>query len=272
MRLAPITGLALYAISTPAPAQVAPSAPAADAAAELAKKLSNPVASLISVPFQLNMDGGGGFGDDGFKITLNVQPVVPISIGRNANLIVRTIVPIVYQQDFGGPDKSEFGLGDTVQSFFYSPSAAPGGIIWGAGPVFLYPTGTDKNLTGRKFGAGPTIVLLKQSGPSTIGLLANHIWSIAGDDDRPDVSATFIQPFFSYTTRKATTYTVNTESTYNWKAEKWLVPINVSVAQLVRVGKQPMSFGLAGKYYVSSPSAGPHWGMRFTTTLLFPKS
>ncbi len=248
-----------------------PQAPADDAES-LAKKLSNPIASLISVPFQANVDFGIGPEDDGTKFTLNIQPVIPISITPNANLILRTILPITYQDDLRGDGESDFGLGDVVQSFFFSPSkAGPSGIIWGAGPVFLYPTATSRFTGGDKWGVGPTIVVLKQSGQFTVGALANHIWSVAGSDDRPDVSATFIQPFVSYTTKKATTYSLNTESTYDWKAEQWVVPINVSVSQLVKVGKQPVSFGIGGRYYVAKPDGGPNWGLRFVTTLLFPK-
>jgi hypothetical protein len=228
------------------PGDQAPSAAASDAES-LAKKLSNPIASLISIPFQLNIDSGIGPDDDGTKSTLNIQPVIPISISTGANLIVRTIVPIVYQNDLRGDGESDFGLGDTVQSFFFSPKKpTAGGIIWGAGPVLLYPTATSRFTGGDKWGAGPTIVVLKQSGQFTIGALANHIWSVGGSDTRPDVSATFLQPFVSYTTRRATTFTLNTESTYDWKSEQWSVPINLQVSQLVRLGKQPVSFGIGG--------------------------
>jgi len=252
--------------------QPIPQAPPADDAESLAKKLSNPVASLISVPFQANMDFGVGLTDSGNKATLNIQPVIPISISSNANLIVRTIMPVVFQTDLRGDNVSDFGLGDVTQSFFFSPKKpTAGGIIWGVGPVFLYPTGTSKYTTADKWGAGPTIVVLKQFGPTTVGLLANHIWSVAGSSSRPDISSTFLQPFVSYTTKRATTYGINTESTYDWKSKQWSVPINVTVAQLVRIGKQPVSFTLGGRYYVARPQFGPDWGVRFVTTLLFPK-
>lgn len=244
----------------------------ADDAESLAQQLSNPVASLISVPFQANMDFGVGLTDSGDRATLNIQPVIPIGITENANLIVRTIMPVVFQTDLRGDNANDFGLGDVVQSFFYSPKKpTAGGIIWGLGPVFLYPTGTSKYTTGDKWGAGPTIVVLKQFGPTTVGVLANHIWSVAGSDTRPDISTTFVQPFISYTTKRATTYGINTESTYDWKSNQWSVPINVTVGQLVRIGKQPVSFTLGGRYYVARPRFGPDWGVRFVTTLLFPK-
>ncbi len=253
------------------PADAAPPAESSDAES-LAKKLSNPVASLISVPFQANADFGIGPEDDGTKFTLNIQPVVPISISTKATLILRTIVPVVYQDDLRGDGEGDFGLGDVTQSFFFSPAKpGPSGIIWGVGPVFLYPTATSRFTGGDKWGAGPTIVVLKQFGPTTVGVLANHIWSVAGSDNRPDVSATFLQPFLSYTTKKATTYGLNTESSYDWKADQWVVPINVSVSQLVKIGKQPVSFAIGGRYYVAKPDGGPNWGLRFVTTLLFPK-
>jgi hypothetical protein len=256
---------------------VAPPEPPAPAASEdnaqaLAKKLSNPVASLISVPFQANMDFGEGLTDSGNKMTLNIQPVIPIGITDNFNLIVRTIVPVIWQTDLLGNNTSQFGLGDTTQSFFFSPKKpTSGGIIWGAGPVFLYPTGTDQYTTGKKWGAGATIVVLKQFGPTTVGFLGNQIWSVAGSNERPDISSAFLQPFVSYTTKRATTFTFNTESTYNWKTNEWKVPLNLMVSQLVRIKKQPMSFGIGGRYYVTRPEFGPDWGVRFITTFLFPK-
>jgi hypothetical protein len=253
------------------PDSAAPAAPAAgNSDQDLAKQLSNPVASLISVPLQQNFDFGMGPGGDGYKATLNVQPVVPITFTEDWTLILRTIVPIAYQEDVTGPGETQFGLGDTTQSFFFSP-AKPGGIIWGAGPVLYYPTATDEALGGEKWGAGPTIVVLKQAGHNTVGLLANHIWSIAGDDSRADISTTFMQPFFSHTTPRATTYTLNTETTYDWLREQWTVPINVTVTQLMKLGKQPVSIGGGLRHYAEKPAGGPDWGFRVVVTWLFPK-
>jgi hypothetical protein len=181
-------------------------------------------------------------------------------------------VPVVWQTDMRGDNASDFGLGDVTQSVFFSPKKpTAGGNIWGVGPVFLYPAGTSRYTTGDKWGVGPTIVVLKQFGPTTVGLLGKHIWSVAGSDTPPDISSTFLQPFVSYTTRRATTYGLNTESTYDWKSEQWSVPINVPVSQLVRIGKQPVSFAPGGRYYVVRPDIGPDCGARFVTTLLFPK-
>ena len=255
----------------PAMAQEGAKNEAADQAAELAKKLQNPVASLISVPLQNNWDFGIG-SKNAMRYTLNVQPVIPFSISKEWNLITRTIMPFIYAESSvaGGDDKS--GLGDIVQSFFLSPKApTSGGWIWGAGPVLLYPSATDSALGSEKWGAGPTAVLLKQESGWTYGLLANHIWSFAGKDSRADVSATFLQPFVSYTTKTYTTFGLNTESTYDWEAEQWTVPINLTVSQLLKLGKQPISLQLGGRYYAEKPDGGPDWGLRFTVTFLFPK-
>src|SRR6266516_886526 len=233
------------------------------AAAELAKKLQNPVASLIQVPVQNNFDFGAGPTGDGFQYKVNVQPVAPFSLNENWNLISRTIVPIVYQENIFGTT-SQSGLSDTVQSFFFSPKApTQGGWIWGAGPVFLLPTATDDLLGTEKWGAGPTAVLLKQQNGWTYGALANHIWSFAGESSRADVNATFLQPFVSYTTKKFTTFTLNTESTYDWKNHQWTVPLNGIVSQLVKVGGRPEQFSLGARYYADKPSGGPDWGLRF---------
>jgi hypothetical protein len=240
--------------------------------ADLAKQLSNPIASLISVPFQFNYDSGYG-PNDGNKAVLNIQPVIPISLNADWNLISRTIVPVVSQNDIAGNSGHQFGLGDTLQSFFFSPAQpTSGGIIWGAGPAFLLPTSTDELLGSEKWGAGPTVVALKQDGPWTYGMLANHIWSFAGDHNRDDVSSTFLQPFVSYTTPDAWTFALNTESSYDWTHDQWSVPLNFSVAKLVKFGEQPVSLQLGGRYWAVSPENGPEgWGVRAGITFLFPK-
>jgi hypothetical protein len=247
-------------------------ASAQDDTQELAKKLSNPIASLISVPFQFNYDDGYG-PNGGEKAFVNVQPVIPITLNDDWNLISRTIVPIVWQEDIAGPSGDQFGLGDITQSLFFSPKApTEGGIIWGAGPVFLFPTATDEFLGGEKWGAGPTAVALKQFDGWTVGMLANHIWSFAGDEARADISSTFLQPFVSYTTKDAWTFTLNTESTYNWEAEAWSVPINFQVAKLVVVEQQPISLFAGVRYWAESPEGGPEdFGFRTGITFLYPK-
>ena len=240
-----------------------------DEGAELAKQLQNPVASLISVPFQSNFEFNLGPNDDGFRYTMNFQPVIPVSLSKDLNLIIRTIVPVIDQTDVI-PGTSQAGLGDILQSFFLSPKDPVFGIIIGVGPALLYPSATNDVLGSEKWGAGPTAVLLKQQGGWTYGILANQVWSYAGNDDRPYVSSTFLQPFLTYTTKTKTTFGVNTESTYDWREHQWTVPVNIFVSQLVRIGKLPVSFTLGGKVYADGPSGAPDWGIRFVVTPLFP--
>ena len=184
---------------------------------ELAKQLANPIASLISVPFQSNWDTHIGKARDGDRYYLNFQPVIPVSLDKDWNLISRTIVPLISQRNIFPGAGDQTGVGDTTQSFFFSPKApGPGGIIWGVGPALFIPGDGDPLLSSGKWGAGPTGVALKQDGGWTIGILANQNWSYAGEDDRPDVNQTFLQPFISYTTKDAWTFTLETESTYDW--------------------------------------------------------
>jgi hypothetical protein len=239
--------------------------------ADLAKQLANPIASLISVPFQFNYDGDIGPAN-GDRVYVNIQPVIPVSISEDWNMISRTILPVTWQDDVV-PGEDQFGLGDTVQSLFFSPKKPTNGIIWGVGPVMLLPTATDEYLGSEKWGAGPTAVALVQSGPWTFGGLANHIWSFAGDDDRQDVSSTFLQPFVNYTTASATSFFINTESTYNWETKNWAVPINAGVNQLIDVGGQKIQIGGGVRYWVNSAHSGPEgFGARLNVIFLFPKS
>ena len=243
----------------------------ADQNAELAKELQNPVANLISVPIQNNWDFSIGSAN-AMRYTVNIQPVIPFSISTDWNLITRTILPVVYAESPVQGGDSASGLGDTTQSFFFSPKApTSGGWIWGAGPVFLWPTATDSALGAEKWGAGPTAVFLRQDSGWTYGLLANHIWSFTGNSSRADVSATFLQPFVGYTTTTYTTFMLNTESTYDWENSQWTVPINPQVSQLLKIGGQPIQFTLGGRVYAERPDGGPDWGLRFVVTFLFPK-
>ena len=240
---------------------------------DLAKKLANPIASLISIPFQFNYDHGYGPRGDGWKAFVNIQPVIPITLSEDWNLISRTIIPIAHQEDLAPGLGSQCGLGDVVQSLFFSPSKpGPGGLIWGVGPVLMFPTATDELLGGEKWGAGPTAIVLKQSGPWTYGALANHIWSYAGDDDREDVNLTYLQPFLSYTTKNAWTFSLNAESSFNWDEDEWSVPINLLASKLIKIGKLPVQIGAGVRYWAASTPQGPEgWGVRIQMTFLLPK-
>ena len=286
---------------------------AEDSDAEIAKKLSNPVSSMISVPFQANWDFRMGPLDQGTQFKLNFQPVIPVSLNNDWNLIIRTIVPYINQEDVHkGPlpqfpglpadvlapfprdirddlnraaekafdkaaskrsvDHHQDGLGDISQSFFFSPTAGgPFGTVFGIGPIFDYPSATDDLLGSEKWSAGPTLVVIKQQSGWTYGFLANHLWSFAGNEDRRSVNATFVQPVVSYQTKTHTTIGINAEASYDWNESQWTVPLNLTVSQLVRIGKMPVSFQVGGRYYAEGPSGAPDWGLRFVVTLVLPE-
>ena len=237
---------------------------------ELAKELSNPVAALISVPFEYKYDQNVGPNDTGTQRTLVVKPVIPFSLNEDWNLISRTIIPYVSLDDVT-PGSSNSGLGDIQQSFFFSPKKpTAGGVIWGVGPILQIPTSSSNGLGRNEWGAGITGLALIQPGPWTFGLLASHTWDVGGAD--VDQSDTFIQPFLNYTTPNAWTFVLNTESTYDWEASEWSVPINATVKKLVKIGEQRVSLSAGVRKWVSSSTNGPDdWGATFGATFLFPK-
>jgi hypothetical protein len=182
-------------------------------------------------------------------------------------------VPIVSQEDVAPGSGEDSGLGDITASQFFSPKKPTAdGWIWGVGPVWLLPTASEDALGAEKWGLGPTAVVLKQRHGWTYGALVNHIWTIAGEDDRSDVNATFLQPFLAFTFHTATTLTVNTESTYDWESEAWSVPINAMVSQMLKIGKLPIQVAVGVRYWAESSTCGPEGiGFRLQLTGLLPK-
>lgn len=244
--------------------------------AELAKAALNPVAAMYSLPVQYNWDQKMGPTGEGMHSVTNIQPVLPFTLNEDWNLISRTILPVIDQHGLasnGAADKS--GVGDITQSFFFSPrKPTDSGWILGAGPALLIPTGSDDLLSNKQWGLGPTAVALKQSNGWTHGILANHIWGLDGSppDDKEKVNQTFLQPFLSYTTKTLTTYGINTESTYDWQAREWSVPINLNVTQLLKIGGHPLTIQAGPRYWLDRSGDGPQgWGFRAAVTFLFPR-
>jgi hypothetical protein len=244
----------------------------ADEGEELAKKLANPVASLISVPLEFDYDSDIGTSDRGERWSLATKTVIPFDLNEDWNLISRTIFAYVDQEDIAPGLGNQNGLSDLQMSFFFSPKEPVQGLILGVGPVLVFPTASDVLLGTEQWSAGPTGVVLKQQGSWTFGFLAQHLWDYAGADDRASVNNTFLQPFVSFTTKTATTFTLQTESSYNWVSEEWSVPINAIVSQVVKVGSQLIQLKLGARYWVDSPETGPEgWGLKAGVVFLFPK-
>lgn len=248
-----------------------PAPPAPGEGADLAKKLSNPVSDLVSVPFQFNWEQNVGVHDD-TRFILNVQPVMPFTLTKDLNLVARVIVPLVSQPALFEGGAPTFGVSDVLTSFFFVPSR-PGSFTWGAGPVISFPSTSEPTLGSGKWSVGPTIVALKQSGPWTVGALWNQVWSVGGNEARQDVSQMFVQPFIAYTTRSLWTITLQSETTANWKAEekKWTVPVNVLFSKLSSFGPFPASYSFGLGVYAAHPETGPTWKLRGAITLLLPR-
>jgi hypothetical protein len=241
-----------------------------ESAGELARKAQNPVADMMSFPFQDNMNFGYG-PNDGMQNVMNFQPVIPLRLNKDWNLITRTIAPLIYQP---WPEY-EFGLGDIQFTPFFSP-AKSSKFIWGAGPVFQFPTATDEILGTGKWTVGPSGVGLLMEGPWVAGLLAQNVWSYAGDSDRKDVNAFLAQPFINYNFEKGWYLTFSPIITANWKADKgsdvWTVPLGLGFGKIFRIGKLPFNGNISAFYNVAKPEVGPDWTLRVQLALLLPTS
>ncbi len=249
-----------------------------DEESELAAKAQNPVADLISVPFQNNTIFGIGPFDRTANL-LNIQPVIPVNLSSSVNLISRVILPVVTAPDVTRPDGTTWGLGDLVYTAFFSPAKA-GALIWGAGPVLQFPTGTSDATGSGKWGAGPSVVLLGMPGRMVIGVLANNIWSYAGSSERDDVNRMLIQYFVNYNFRHGWFLTSAPIITSNWELPShagWVVPFGIGVGRVFPIGRQPVNLNAQFYYNAITPETedgtriGPEWSLRVVLQLLFPK-
>ncbi len=276
----------ITAIAACAAALGAVPAAAQESTEELAKAAQNPVANMISLPFQNNTNFNYG-PDNDVQNVLNIQPVWPFRISEGWNLITRTILPVIYQPDLVLPFEvspgvredvtidGAFGLGDLNGTLFFSP-AKPGSVIWGVGPIFVLPTATDDVLGTGKWSAGPSVVVLTMPGHWVLGVLMNNVWSFAGDGDRADVNSFLLQYFVNYNFANGWYLSSAPINTANWEApsdDRWTVPIGGGVGRVFRAGKQPMNVQVAAFYNVVKPETLPtsDWQLRINVQLLFPK-
>jgi hypothetical protein len=238
---------------------------------DLAKKSQNPIADLVSVPFQSNTNFNAGPFDRTQEV-LNIQPVVPLHINADWNLISRTIMPVISQPS---PlfDSNTNGIGDITQEFFFSPTH-PGPLIWGLGPVFTIPSATDPILGTGKVLLGPTAVVLVTPGHWVIGVLVNNQWSVGGNPLLPRVNEFLAQPFVNYNLPHGWYLTSSPLITANWLAapgQQWTVPIGGGFGRIFKIGDQPVSANIAAYYNVAHPTGTPNWQLRAELSLLFPE-
>lgn len=266
---APAVAMPYFPIIITLPPVVKDAAREGESLADLARKLHNPVSPLPRISFESNLDFGLAGNREGYRYTMKLEPVIPFALNRNWNLISRTEMPFV-QQDGVVASTVQAGFGDILQTFFLSPNKQKPGF-WGVGTTLLIPTATDTLLGSGKFGLGPALVAGKQHRRWSYGALVRQIWSVAGHRDRADVRSTYIQPFVTYTTSSAWSFSLDSQSTRDWVAEQWSVPVHFEVAKVVRFGGHPVSVGAAVTCWAASAPGGPQaCGARFTVTPLFP--
>ena len=245
---------------------------------DLAKAAQNPIANMISLPFQNNTNFGIGPYDRTQNI-LNIQPVVPVKVGKWL-VVNRMIAPIIYQPDITREDGGWTGLGDINYTAFIVPPTK-GKVMWGVGPVVLLPTRTDDHLGKGEWGLGPSAVALVQPGKWVIGVLVNNIWSVGGSSDgdgsapevRNEINQMLLQYFVNYNLPQGWYLTSAPIITANWKAEpgqKWVVPFGGGFGKIFKIGKQPFNASLQAYYSAVKPDDGAEWQLRFQIQLLFP--
>jgi hypothetical protein len=256
-----LAGLLMFLATCPALAE--------DSDTELAKQTQNPVADLISVPIQNNMSYGAGPRERTQNV-LNIQPVIPINVTEEWNLITRTILPIVSQPSFVRGQDRETGIGDTTLSIFLSPKKlAFGKLVWGAGPVFNVPTASDDRLGSDKWGSGLTAVALVMGKSLVAGALVNNVWSLEGESS----SQFLIQPFLNFNFPRGWYVSAAPIVTANWDADDnaWLVPVGGGFGKLQRIGRLPVNLSVQAFYNAEKPKFGPDWSTRLQVQFLFPK-
>ncbi len=241
---------------------------------DLAQKLANPVADIINVPFQLNYDEHLGAAENIERYQLNIQPVIPLKLNEDWNVISRTVLPVVYQQYHDVALRDDWGVGDLTQSFFFTPDPKmTGGVIVGFGPVLLLPIASEKTLGADQYGLGPTVVALKQTQSGwTYGALANHIWAVEKKHGDTGINNTFLQPFLNYTSATAVTYSLNSESNYDWNSNDYSIPINLTATKLITLHQQPISVGGGVRYWAhDNDNSAKDFGIRLIASFIFPK-
>ena len=238
---------------------------------DLAKATQNPLASMISLPFQNNTNFGIGPDDDVQNI-LNIQPVWPFSLSEDWNIITRTIIPVISQPGVAPGESRTNGLGDVTLTGWVSPKNS-GKWIWGVGGALVLPTATDDALGNDKWSVGPSVVVLTMPGKWVIGSLISNVWSVGGSGDQ-DVNFFTWQYFINYNMDNGWYLTSAPIITANWEADSnntWTVPFGGGIGKIFRIGKQPLNAQVSAYYNVEKPASGADWQLRLQLQMMFPK-
>lgn len=247
---------------------------AQDQEAKLANQLNNPVAALISLPIEYQVDEKIGATEEGEITVTKASPVIPFELNNEWNVISRTIIPVIDQENIPVNGQGESGLGDIAASFFFSPKApTKSGWIWGVGAILLLDTASEDALGSGKWGAGPTAVFLKQNQGWTYGALTHYVTDISGDDNRADIEELFLQPFLSYTIDSTkTTFAFKSEATRDLEGNETSAFVLFEIGQMFKIGPQIMQARIGTKTWYESPRFGPDGTtVAFKLTFLFPK-
>ncbi len=245
-----------------------------DSATALAKRLQNPIGNLYSIPFQLNTNFGYG-PNKGTQELLNIQPVIPLHINDEWNLITRTILPLVWQPSLAPAHTVPFGTGPTSFSMFLSPSQPKNGIVWGVGPIIQLPTISSKTLGSNVWGAGPNVVVVLMKGTIVTGALLNNVWSFGGTQGASGTRYNnfLFQPFFNYNFDRGWFMGTSPSITANWLAagdQAWTLPLGGQFGRLIKLGgKIPLNLSLGAYSNVLRPKFGPVWQIRAQATVIF---
>lgn len=244
------------------------------------KASQNPVGNIAILPFQFNNNYGIG-PYTRYQFNMNFQPVVPIMLSKNLNLVARSIIPVINNPSNAPPPVcaspygcgSTFGIGDIQQQFFFAPKTKPGALVWGAGPLFQVPSASPDTLGSGKWSAGPALVGLVLPGPWVIGMLVTQLWSFAGQSNRPDVNSGLFQPFINYNVKGGWSITTAPIITVNYSApgnQKWAVPLGGGGGKTFKLGDQTMQINMFYYTFIQKPLSSPQTNLRIVWSLLFP--
>lgn len=261
-----LTGFAISAVLSTVVA-------AAESKEELAKQAQNPLAKVISLPFQDNLYLNVGPEEDQTANVLNIQPVIPVGLNEDWNLITRTVIPVISEPGFIPNQERVNGIGDIQFSAVLSPVKSSG-FIWGVGPVIQLPSHSNQRLGNDRWGIGPGIVALsmEKGSPWVYGALVNNIWSVGSGDD-PSYNKFMLQPFVNYNFEDGLYLVSSPIITADWKADssdRWTVPLGGGIGKVFHLGRLPVNTQFQAFYNVETPDAGGDWTLRFQLQVFLP--